>query len=440
LSGCAAALAGLMLASAGFDAAPAQAQIKMEIIGPGSTLSAMAVSQLKDLGGAQARRRSNEFTSTLARNLELSGYFRIIDPAAHIEDPQQSGFELGEFNFANWSSINAEFLVKGSIVDEGAQVTVLAFLYDVAQQRRMMGKQYTGAPADVRRMARRFADAILESTTGARGPFDSRLAFVSTRGGRFKEIYMQAIDGQDVFQLTNNRTINLFPSWERSPRFLMYLSYKTGDPALYVVDLQREVETRLASMRGRVIGGSLAPDGTRIAAAIERDGVTNLYLLDRNGREIRALTQTLSINVGPAFSPDGRRIAFTSDRSGTPQIWVMPADGGSARRLTYRGSYNTSAAFSPKGDRIAYQSRERGRFQIYVISADGGEPTRISDGAGSDQSPTWSPDGRYLAFASTRGGRQRVYLLQVSTGKIVSALTEGKGDDTSPAWSWWLGE
>ena len=47
-------------------------------------------------------------------------------------------------------------------------------------------------------MARRFADAILEAVTGIQGPFESKLAFVSTRGGRFKEIYTQTIDGEDL--------------------------------------------------------------------------------------------------------------------------------------------------------------------------------------------------------------------------------------------------
>jgi TolB protein len=430
----------LLLAAMAALAPRADAQIKMEIIGPGSTLAAIAVAGLKEQGGADARRLSSAFVSTLVRNLELSGYFRIIDPAAHIEDPQQSGYELGQFNFANWSVINTEFLVKGAIQQDGANVTVIAFLYDVAQQRRMMGKQYTGGPRDVARMARRFADAILEAATGVRGPFDSKLAFVSTRGGRFKEIYTQSIDGQELFKLTDNQTINLFPIWDRSSHELLYLSYKSGDSMLYLANLDRRVETRIGSQRGRVIGGAISPDGKRIVAAIERNGFTNLHLLDRDGRELRPLTETQAINVGPAFSPDGRLVAFTSDRSGTPQIWVMPLDGGAARRLTYSGNYNTTPAFSPKGDRIAFQSRQGGGFEIYAIPVGGGQAARMTDGTGSNRSPTWSPDGRYIAFSSNRGGRPRVYLLQVATGKIISALTEGKGDDTSPAWSWWLGE
>jgi TolB protein len=418
----------------------AAAQIKMEIYGQGGGQWAMAVPELKNLGGDGQHEISGRFDETLARDLRLSNYFRIIDPHAYIENSQTSGYDIGQFNFADWRSINADFLVKGAVRTNGSKVELTAFLFDVAQQRRMMGKTYNGDSSEVARMARRFADAVLKAVTGVEGPFDSKLAFVSTRGGRFKEIWIQFIDGEDTTRLTDNPTINLFPSWDRSAHDLLYLSYKTMAPALYLANVEQRREIRIRSSRGRIIGGALAPDAQSIVAAIESHGVTNLYLLDRTGREMRPLTNGGSINVSPAFSPDGSTIAFTSDRSGTPQIYVMPAIGGSARRLTYTGNYNTTPAFSPKGDRIAYQGREGGHFDIFVIPAGGGQPARLTDGIGSSESPTWSPDGRYIAFSSTRGARSRIYLLQVSSRKIISALTEGNGNDSCPAWSWWLAE
>ena len=96
--------------------APAQpGPITITIAGPGSQLSAIAVSGLKNLGGDGDHLVGSAFVGTLRRDLELSGYFRIIDPHAYIEDPQTSGFELGQFNFADWRSINADFVVKGSV-------------------------------------------------------------------------------------------------------------------------------------------------------------------------------------------------------------------------------------------------------------------------------------------------------------------------------------
>jgi TolB protein len=424
-----------------FVAAPTcAAPITINIHGPGSQLSTIAVSGLKSVSGDDDHHVSTEFINTLRKDLELSGYFRIIDPHAYVEDPQSSGFELGQFNFADWRSINADFLVKGSVTADASGIKLTAYLYDVAQQRRMMGKNYSGQPADAARMARRFADAILEAATGQKGPFDSKLAFVSTRGGRFKEIYTQSIDGQDLFKLTDNPTINLFPSFDRSTRYVLYLSYKTMAPALYLADLKERREAKIDSPHGRVIGGTISPDGEQIVAAIERGGTTNLYLLTRQGAEIHQLTDTNGINVSPAISPDGGSLAFTSDRSGNPQIYVMPLTGGAAKRITFKGDYNTTPAFSPKGDKLAYQSRASGRFDIWTIALGGGEPVQITDGNGSNEYPSWSPDGRYIAFSSTRERRSRIYIIMVGNRKIISALTEGNGNDSCPVWSWWLGD
>lgn len=432
----------VLLSFAGVVAARAQ-PIHMTISGPGSTAAPIAVSELKNLGGDDQGTVSHDFVRVLRHDLELSGFFSIVPPKSYIEDPQSSGYDQGKFNFADWSSLDAEFLVKGAVSVNGGKVSVEALMFDVGQQHRMFGTRFSGGPADVAQMARRFADSVLKAVTGIQGPFDTRIAFVSTRGGRFKEIYLASPDGGGLYRVTDNPTINLFPKFARSAASVLYLSYKTGEPALYLFDVAGRTELRIDSPHGTVIGGALSPDGSRIAAAVESGGHTNLFLLGRSGREIRQLTQGRSINVNPAFSPDGQTLAFTSDRSGAPQIYVMGLDGGPARRVTYKGNYNTSPAFSPDGKWIAYQSRSGG-FNIWIIPAAGGQPAQLTMDAGSNESPCWSPDGRYLIFSSTRGGHARLYLMQVNTqsqtGKVISALMEDEGNDTSPTWSWWLGE
>jgi len=187
----------------------------IQITGAGQ-LYPIAVSGLKDLGGDGKHSVSRVFDMTLVRDLKLSGFFRMIDTQAYIEDPQTSGYDIGQFNFGDWRSINAEFLVKGGVTRQAGKVTVEALLFDVGEQRRMMGKRFTGEPSVVSEMARRFADAMLEAVTGQRGPFDTKLAFVSTRGGRFKEVYTSWLDGGMLDRVTDNPTINLFPSFDKT--------------------------------------------------------------------------------------------------------------------------------------------------------------------------------------------------------------------------------
>ncbi len=435
-------VAALVLLSLGGTGVARAERLHMTFNQPGATVAPIAVSEFKNLGGDDQGTASHDFVRILRRDLELSGFFSIISPKSYIEDPQNSGYDLGKFNFADWSSLNADFLVKGAVTVNGGQVSVEALMFDVAQQRRMFGTRFSGGPGDVEQMARRFADSVLKAVTGIQGPFDTRIAFVSTRGGRFKEIYLAAPDGGGLFRVTDNPTINLFPKFAHSPASVLYLSYKTGEPALYLFDVAGRTEIRIGSAHGNVIGGALSPDGSRIVAAVENGGHTNLFLLGRSGEEIRQLTEGHAINVNPAFSADGQQLAFTSDRSGTPQVYVMSLGGGPARRVTFQGDYNTSPSFSPDGKWLAYQSRSGG-FNIFIIPAAGGQPAQLTQDARSNQSPCWSPDGRYLIFSSNRGGHERLYLMQINTqsqtGKVISALMEDEGNDTSPTWSWWLG-
>jgi TolB protein len=397
----------------------------------------IAVSALKNLAGDDNHSVSDTFDKVLKRDLTLSSFFRILDPKSYIEDPQNSGFDIGQFNFGDWSSIGADYLVKGSATRDGDTIKVEALLFDVPQQRRVMGKKFTGNPQDVGEMARRFADAILLAATGTRGPFDTKLAFVSTRGGRFKEIYTSWLDGGGLFRVTDNPTINLFPNFSHDASHLLYLSYKSFNPELYLVDLGQQLETRVSPGLGQAVGGALTPDG-QIIGAYERGGRTNLYLLTQSGNMVRALTTSGPINVSPSVCPDGGQFVFTSDRSGTPQIYAASLDGDSANRVTYKGDYNTAPALSPDCKQIAYESRQPGGFQIYVINLDGTGARQLTE-SGSNESPTWSPDGRYIAFSSNRGGGSKLYLARARDGYVIAPLTEGEGHESNPAWSWWMG-
>src|SRR4030095_194127 len=98
---------------AAFLAAPAivSAQVRSTIIGPGVKRFPIAISALKDAssGGAAGR-----FDRVLARDLELSGLFRVIPSDTYIESAQTSGVTAESINFDNWSVIGALALVKGS--------------------------------------------------------------------------------------------------------------------------------------------------------------------------------------------------------------------------------------------------------------------------------------------------------------------------------------
>lgn len=424
------AIALWMFCAAGETAA----QVRGTIVGPGETSLPIAVSPLKSMSGAE--REAGTFADIVAKDLDLSGIFRIIDRGAYIESPQQSGVTADTIDFRDWSAIGAQALVKGTVEREGDGLVVEARLFDVVGGKQIGGKRYRAGSDELRRIAHRFADEIMQVLTGERGPFESRIAFASRRKGRFKEIYAMSVDGGDLRAVTRDGSIALAPSWSPDGRSLLFTSFVTGNPSLFMSTLDG-AKRLVSSRRGLNLGGRWSPGGRAIAVALENGGGTDIALLDPEGQIMHFVTKDHSIDVSPSWSPDGQSIVFCSDRGGGPQIYAVSAQGGTPRRVTFEGSYNTSPAWSPKGDRIAYASRIGGRFQIFTVAVGGGDVKRITGTRGDNEDPSWSPDGRYLVFSSTRDGSGAIYISDAA-GVRQTRLTPPGGDDSSPAWSRWL--
>src|SRR5229473_328476 len=191
----------------------ADAQIKIEVPERGGAGIPIAISPLKNLGG-EGQRLGETFADVIARDLDLSGYFKVIDRGAYIEGLDPLSPE--EINFQNWSLLGALALVKGGFSLDGDTLTIEVRLFDVAQRKQLGGKRYRGERKDVRRMAHRFADQIMLMLTGELGPFSAKIAFVSNRNGRAKELFWTDLTGTDITQVTKDYRINLGPSWNPS--------------------------------------------------------------------------------------------------------------------------------------------------------------------------------------------------------------------------------
>jgi TolB protein len=409
-----------------------QAQIRGEIRGAGARLLPVAVPDLKRLGNTAGDAAAKTFVKVLRRDLELSGIFRVIDPAAYIDDAQTSGTTRETINFENWRSIGAMVLIRGTYIGTGADMSVEVRSFDVADHSSSGGRRLNGSASQAARMGHRMADAVLEYMTGTAGPFDSRLAFVSNRGGRYREIHTYTFDGT-IKRVTDHRSITMAPSWHPSAQALLFTSFTKKAPVLYSLDLRTGYDSRLASKLGVNVGGSWSPDGTRVLLAREKNGNTDIHELDPSGGKVRPLTSHWGIDVDPHWSPSGQSFVFCSSRSGTPQVYSMNLQGSGLRRLTFDGNYNCSPVWSPDGKHVAYAGQTNGRFQIFVMPAAGGTARQLTF-SGSNEDPTWSPDSRYVAYSGKRGGRRKIYMIDIQ-GRQERQLTDGTSDDSSPSWS-----
>ncbi|MSM39504.1 MAG: Tol-Pal system beta propeller repeat protein TolB [Geobacter sp.] len=407
---------------------PAQEKY-LEVTAPGNRQLQLSIAAPVALGGAAQADVANEMRDVFQFDMALAGPFAVLQsPVAEA----RSGIRSGEFDFAVWRAAGADMLIKSGYTVSGQTVTIECRLYDVLTQKELAAKRYSGGRQDLRRMAHTFSDDVMAAVTGIRGPFTSKIAFVTTKSGN-KEISLMDYDGHNVLRLTRNGSINLYPDFSPNGRELIFTSYKKRNPDLYRRELFSGTEARVTNYRGTNISGTYAPDGNRIALSMSKDGNAEIYILSKDGKQLARLTHTDAIEVTPAWSPDGTKIAFVSDRLGKPQVFIMDADGKNVRRLTTAGSYNVNPRWSPRGDRIAYCRQMGGGFQIFSINPDGSDDTQLTSD-GSNEHPRWSPDGRFLTFSSKRGGREAIYVMRADGSGQVK-VSRGTASDSQPVWS-----
>jgi Tol biopolymer transport system component len=63
----------------------------------------------------------------------------------------------------------------------------------------------------------------------------------------------------------------------------------------------------------------VSPDGKQFVF----DMLGDIFIASTNGGDAKALTQDFAWNIHPTISPDGKQIAFISDRDGLSNVWVM---------------------------------------------------------------------------------------------------------------------
>ena len=234
----------------------------------------------------------------------------------------------------------------------------------------------------------------------------------------------------------------------------------------------------------------ISPDGKKIvyvrrfADPMTDHRYSNLWIINADGSDHRAITTGNRSDASPRWSPDGTRIAYLSDADGKQQIYVRWMDSGQIARITNLEQGPDAIAWSPDGKMLSFSSLVLGKgphladlpaapsgakwadpptaydrlvyrfngagylkpgfMQVFVVSADGGAPRQVTNGnfpnGGNEFGPnraSWSPDGKFLLVSANRHPESdheyfdtEVYEFAVSDGAL-RALTNRKGPDNS---------
>ena len=239
---------------------------------------------------------------------------------------------------------------------------------------------------------------------------------------------------------------------------------------IYKVDLKGGQATPLTQDFAWNLHPTISPDGTQIAFISDRGGLSNVWVMDINGENLRQVTkEKKNLIHSPKWSPDGQYIVATkgimSSRSiPAGEIWMYHIAGGDGLQIKAREHGNgdqqniTDAVFSPDGNYLYYTHNTvpgagfeynrdplKGIFDITRYDRKTGEEESFIGGVGGAIVPTPSPDGKYVAFIRRVKNKSGLFLKDLETGlekpltlTLEKDLQEGFGTEGYYAYYDWL--
>jgi TolB protein len=426
---------GALGAAMTVSARHAAAQVHVDVTGGNFQPMPIAIPEFIPVTQGDAD-TAHGITQIITANLQRSGLFVPIDPAAFIEKITSLDAQP---NFQSWRSINAQALIVGRFSRQPDGRYKAEFrLWDVLGGQPLgPGRQYVTTPENWRRLAHIISDAVYERITGEKGYFDSHIVFVDETGPkerRVKRLAMMDQDGANVRYLTRGEELVLTPRFSPTSPEITYMAFGQGDPRVYLLNIvsgEREIVGNFPSMS---FSPRFSPSGRGVILSLQEGSNANIFAMDLASRQTTRLTNTEAIDTAPCYSPDGSQVCFESDRGGQPQIYVMPAAGGPAQRISFGDGRYSTPVWSPRGDYIAFTKQTAGNFAIGVMKPDGSGERTLTEGF-HFEGPTFAPNGRVIMFFGNQMGAPgpSLFTIDISGRNQLRVPTPSYASD--PAWS-----
>lgn len=438
--------------------AASTAQVQIDINQAKTKKSLIAFPPLQFIGNPAIHKNFQSVGAEMFRvifnDLSVASYFQFINQNAFLEDTKKTSIrpfptDPNGFKFESWKQIGSDFLIRGNFSFAGDTVSLEIYVYQVSSGSVLLGKKYRGPIRTARRIAHTFSNDFMESLTGKRGAFLSRVVASSDRGGsKFKEIYVMDWDGANVDKITNHKSVAISPNWSPDGTKVAYTAFvqraktKTRNADMFIYEILTGKRWLVSYRQGINSGAAFNADGNSLFLTLSQSGTPDIYKLALDGTLKGRITNGPrgAMNVEPAISPDGKKIAFSSDRSGNPMIYVMNIDGSNPTRVTFAGKYNATPAWSPDGKKLAFAGWSADHFDIFTMNANGTDMLRITSARkpngkwAQNEDPTWSSDGRLLMYTSNRTGKNQIYISNLD-GSEERRITNDNFNYFKPKWS-----
>jgi len=244
--------------------------------------------------------------------------------------------------------------------------------------------------------------------------------------------------------------------WSKDGQWITFQSTRNGRTCdeQFVMKADGSQMHRISDGRGKTTCGWFFPDGKKLffGSSTAHDSACppkpdpskgyvwpldkyDIYTVNRDGKNMKRLTNYNVYTAEGVLSPDGKKIVFTSLKDGDLDIYTMNVDGTDVKQLTHTLGYDGGAWWSPDGKKIAYRAHHPkdttevrqykellaqglirpSKVELFVMNADGSDNHQVTALGGANFGPSWTPDGKKIVFASNyfapRSGNFELFLV-----------------------------
>lgn len=398
-----------------------------------------------------------QLEAVLRFDLENNGSTFLIKSNETYDRIPQSATQKDLGAPVDWTKRHISHVVKLSIQDRTVSAIQLDAETKVAHETQVFS--LTGNLDQDRRQIHLIADLVHKAFFGINGIaatkilFSNKVKTTQAKSGQnwVSEIWEMDYDGANARQLTKDQSECITPAWlPPKPGFtsggFLYVSYKLGQPKIFIASFKNLDKTsRLSLMGGNQLMPAISRQRDKVAFISDITGNPDLFIqpfsLEKGaeGKPQQIFSAKKASQGSPTISPDGRSIAFVSNKDGSPKIYVMeiPEAGTSLKEIkpkliTKRNRENTAPVWSPDGTKIAYCARQGGERQIWIYDCVTGQEKQITDGPGHKENPSWAPNSLHLVF-NTAGDKAELFIIHLNQTKAMRIGSES-GERRFPAW------
>jgi len=212
---------------------------------------------------------------------------------------------------------------------------------------------------------------------------------------------------------------------------IFFTSDRDGNSEIYVVDSRGESQINLTETSDDESTPVVSPSRKLIAFRSQSRDQSSVEVMSVDGSARTLINKGFEVHRSQRWSDDSKRIAYVMEQMDGPTIFVATVEEPEPIPLTAIAA-DEVGDWSDDGNSVVFAVRSGKDRGLWVRNPDGVNEVRLTETA--DYAPVWSPNSDQIAFLSTRDGNPEIYIMS-SDGTDQARITETEADEYDLVWS-----